>query len=206
MEQYKTVLEGGTGEIIEKKSRFIATVRPVRNEEEALAFLEEMRKQYWDARHNCMAYVIDGIQRFSDDGEPSGTAGKPILEVLTGRKIHDCIIIVTRYFGGTLLGTGGLVRAYQKASLDAIDNSTLARRTKGSRITITTDYSGAGKIQYTAAQNGWTVEDIIYAADVSLIIAVPEDMTERVIKEATDITSGKAQISEEKNIDIEEEL
>lgn len=201
--------KGGEGYYEEKKSRFLAAAYRISDEQEALAYIEAARKKYWDARHSCYAYVLGGnneLMRFSDDGEPSGTAGKPILEVLTGRKIHDCIIIVTRYFGGTLLGTGGLVRAYQKASLDAIDNSTLARRTKGSRITVTTDYSGAGKIQYTAAQNGWTVEDIIYAADVSLIIAVPEDMTERVIKEAADITSGRAQISEEKNIDIEEEL
>ena len=142
--------------------------------------------------------------RFSDDGEPSGTAGKPILEVLTTRGIHNCLIIVTRYFGGTLLGTGGLVRAYQKSSIDAVDNSILARRTKGSRITISTDYSSAGKIQYAAQQNGWMLTDTIYAADVSLVIEVPMPERERVVKEAVQITSGKAVINEENDIDIEE--
>ena len=142
--------------------------------------------------------------RFSDDGEPSGTAGKPILEVLTARGIHNCLIIVTRYFGGTLLGTGGLVRAYQKSSIDAVDNSILARRTKGSRITISTDYSSAGKIQYAAQQNGWMLTDTIYAADVSLVLEVPMPERERVVKEAVQITSGKAVINEENDIDIEE--
>ena len=115
-EQYKEIYEGGSDEVVEKKSRFIATVFPVKTEEEAVAIIEETKKKYWDARHNCFAYVIGSkneLQRFSDDGEPSGTAGKPILDVLTGEGVHNALIIVTRYFGGTLLGTGGLVRAYQ---------------------------------------------------------------------------------------------
>ncbi len=110
----KILYSGGQGELVEKKSRFIATVRPVSNEEEALAFIEEMRKQYWDARHNCFAYVIgerNELARFSDDGEPGGTAGKPMLDVLLGEGLHNTAVVVTRYFGGTLLGTGGLVRA-----------------------------------------------------------------------------------------------
>lgn len=114
-EQYKTVYEGGEGEIVEKKSRFIATVRPVETEEEALAFIEEMKKKYWDARHNCSAYVLGERQELmqcSDDGEPSQTAGKPMMDVLTGAGLTNVAVVVTRYFGGTLLGTGGLVRAY----------------------------------------------------------------------------------------------
>lgn len=201
--------ESGEGYYEEKKSRFLAVAYRINDEQEAVSYIEAARKKYWDARHNCYAYVLgenNELMRFSDDGEPSGTAGKPILEVLTGRKIHNCIIIVTRYFGGTLLGTGGLVRAYQKASMDALDNSVLAARTKGSRITVGTDYGSAGKIQYAAAQNGWMVEDIIYAADVSLVIAVPADLSERVIKEVTEITSGKARINEEKDISIEVDI
>ena len=111
---YKTVYTGGQGEIEEKKSRFIATVRPVDTENEALDFLAAMRKKYWDARHNCFAYTIgrnNELQRCSDDGEPAGTAGRPILDILLKEEVHNCIIVVTRYFGGTLLGTGGLVRA-----------------------------------------------------------------------------------------------
>ena len=116
--QYQTVYSGGTAEIVEKKSRFIANVFPVTTEEEALEILEKIRKQYWDARHNCWAYVIgaDHVSaRCSDDGEPSQTAGKPMLDVIMGQELHNVLVIVTRYFGGTLRGTGGLVRAYSKA-------------------------------------------------------------------------------------------
>ena len=199
--------EGGEGYYEEKKSRFLAACYRIENEEDAAGFIEAAKKKYWDARHNCYAYVLGAnneLMRFSDDGEPSGTAGKPILEVLTARGIHNCLIIVTRYFGGTLLGTGGLVRAYQKSSIDAVDNSILARRTKGSRITISTDYSSAGKLQYAAQQNGWMLTETIYAADVSLVLEVPMPERERVVKEAVQITSGKAVINEENDIDIEE--
>ena len=134
MEQYKTVLEGGTGEIVEKKSRFIATVRPVKNEEEPLAFLEEMRKKYWDARHNCYAYSIGKNREFtrcSDDGEPSGTAGRPMLDVILGEDIYNVAVVVTRYFGGVLLGTGGLVRAYSKAVQEGLAGSLVIEKKKG---------------------------------------------------------------------------
>ncbi len=208
-ERVTFIKTGGGGYYEEKKSRFIAAVYSISSEEEAASYIEAARKKYWDARHNCYAYVIgdnNEIMRFSDDGEPSGTAGKPILEVIVGRGIHNCLIIVTRYFGGTLLGTGGLVRAYQKSSLDALCNSSIAVRTKGSRITVRTDYNSAGKLQYAAQKNEWMLENIIYEADVGLVFAVPEKMCERVIKEITEITSGKAQINEEKNIDIEEPI
>ena len=133
LSQYKTVYCGGEAEIIEKKSRFIATVRPVKSEEEAIAFIESMKKKYWNATHNCSAYVIGEhfqIQRCSDDGEPSGTAGKPMLDVLLGEEIHDVVVVVTRYFGGTLLGTGGLVRAYSSSTKEGL----LASKVKESLI------------------------------------------------------------------------
>ena len=122
MECYHTVYTEGTGEIVEKISRFIAEVFPVSNEEEAFAHVEEIRKKHWDARHHCWAYVIGrnpAAERMSDDGEPAGTAGKPILEVLRGKKLTDVFVVVTRYVGGTLLGTGGLVRAYTSAAAEA---------------------------------------------------------------------------------------
>ena len=208
-ERVTFIKTGGGGYYEEKKSRFIAAVYSISSEEEAASYVEAARKKYWDARHNCYAFVIgdnNEIMSLSDDGEPSGTAGKPILEVIVGRGIHNCLIVVTRYFGGTLLGTGGLVRAYQKSSLDALCNSSIAVRTKGSRITVRTDYNSAGKLQYAAQKNEWMLENIIYEADVRLVLAVPEKMCERVIKEITEITSGKAQINEEKNIDIEEPI
>nr|WP_330413660.1 YigZ family protein [Coprococcus sp. AF21-14LB] len=134
LSQYTTVYEGGEGEIIVKKSRFIATVRPVKTEEEAIAFIAEMKKKYWDATHNCSAYVIGErfqVQRMSDDGEPQGTAGKPMLDVLMGEEIHDIAVVVTRYFGGTLLGTGGLVRAYSGAVKEGLANSIIITKYKG---------------------------------------------------------------------------
>ena len=133
LEQYKTVYQGGTGEIVEKKSRFIATVRPVKTEEEAMLFIEEMKKKYWDARHNCSAWVIGERResmRCSDDGEPQGTAGKPMLDVLLGEELYNTAVVVTRYFGGTLLGTGGLVRAYSKAVQEGLAASRVITEVK----------------------------------------------------------------------------
>ncbi len=155
LDQYKTVLEGGTGEITEKKSRFIATVRPVSSEEEALAFLEEIRKKYWDARHNCYAYSVGmnrEYTRCSDDGEPSGTAGRPMLDVILGEDIYNVAVVVTRYFGGVLLGTGGLVRAYSKAVQEGFRESRIIEKKHGICLTVTTDYTGIGKIQYIAGE------------------------------------------------------
>ena len=151
LSQYKTVYKGGEGEITEKKSRFIATVVPVHTEEEALKFIEAMKKKYWNATHNCFAYVIgehDELQRCSDDGEPGGTAGKPMLDVLTGEEIHNAAIVVTRYFGGTLLGTGGLVRAYSSAAKQGLASSVIITKIPGVKLRLATDYAGLGKIQY----------------------------------------------------------
>ena len=143
-EEYKTVYRGGEGEIVEKKSRFIATVRPVHSEEEVLAFIEEVKKKYWDARHNCFAYVIgvtNPTLRCSDDGEPAGTAGKPMLDVLLGRELHNVCAVVTRYFGGVLLGTGGLVRAYTTATARALENAEVVTVRSVIELSVTVDYS-----------------------------------------------------------------
>ena len=138
-ENYRTVYQGGTGEIIEKKSRFIANILPVTTEDEALAFIERMRKTYWDARHNCSAYVIGfhpELQRCSDDGEPAKTAGRPMLDVLINEGLRNTAVVVTRYFGGTLLGTGGLVRAYTEAVKAGLANSIIIEKQFGHRIGI----------------------------------------------------------------------
>ena len=156
-EEYKAVYEGGEGELIEKKSRFIATVIPAESEEEALAFIEAMKKKYWNATHNCSAYVIGEkgqLKRCSDDGEPSGTAGKPILEVIRGAGLHNIFVVVTRYFGGTLLGTGGLVRAYTESAREGISHSQIITKIYGFKLNLTTDYTGLGKIQYLLGQRG----------------------------------------------------
>ena len=139
-----------------KKSRFIATVEPAQTEEEALAVIEDVKKKYWDARHNCYAYVIGNtnpIMRFSDDGEPSQTAGKPMLDVLLSKELYNLVAVVTRYFGGTLLGTGGLVKSYQTATIEGLNNSKIITKEPGIRVKLTTDYTYVGKIQHLIGQH-----------------------------------------------------
>ena len=199
----KTVYAGGEGEIVEKKSRFIATVRPVGSEEEAVAFINEMKKKYWDARHNCSAFVIGDrqeISRCSDDGEPAQTAGRPMLDVLLKEEIHNVCVVVTRYFGGVLLGTGGLVRAYQKATRSGLESSVIIEKQRGMFGNIVTDYNGIGKIQYILAQNNIPIADSIYGENVSIQVVVPAQQQEKIEKELIEGTNGKAEIDWEKEV------
>lgn len=184
-----------TGEIVEKKSRFIASVRKVESEAEAVAFIEEMKKRYYDARHNCSAFVIGShaeLTRCSDDGEPSGTAGRPMLEVLLGSEIRNVAAVVTRYFGGVLLGTGGLVRAYTQALQEALKECPTAMMQYGKRIEVDTDYNNIGKILYFMGQNGLTQESSEYTDKVSLVVLVPGDMADYFCKEITELTAGRS--------------
>lgn len=200
LSQYKTVYCGGEAEIIEKKSRFIATVRPVKSEEEAIAFIESMKKKYWNATHNCSAYVLGEhfqIQRCSDDGEPSGTAGKPMLDVLLGEEIHDVVVVVTRYFGGTLLGTGGLVRAYSGSTKEGLLASKVITKMYGQKFSIETDYTGLGKIQYILGQRGLTILDSIYTDKVVLEVLLPEDEIKGVLDEIREGTNGQAKMEKQ---------
>lgn len=195
----RTVYEGGQGEIIEKKSRFIATVKPVKTEEEALEFIESLKKKYWDATHNCFAYIISGgtpLKRCSDDGEPSGTAGRPMLDVLEGESLSDVAVVVTRYFGGTLLGTGGLVRAYSGAVRAGLDASVLITRLRGIHLLIGTDYTGLGKIQYLLGQRGIKTLESRYTDAVELSVLVPDEEIEVLKQEITEATSGAAKLEE----------
>lgn len=198
--EYRTVYIGNDAEIVEKKSRFIATVQPVHSEEEALAFIEKLKKQYWNATHNCFAYVIGErfqTQRCSDDGEPQGTAGKPMLDVLLGEEIHDVVVVVTRYFGGTLLGTGGLVRAYSKAVQEGLAASKIITKMYGCKLGIDTDYTGLGKIQYILGQRGVTILNSEYTDKVKLEVLLPIDEVEKVTAEITEGTNGQAGIEKE---------
>ena len=195
LSQYRTVYSGGEAEIIEKKSRFIATVKPVKSEEEAIAFIESLKKKYWNATHNCSAYVIGEhfqVQRCSDDGEPSGTAGKPMLDVLLGEQIHDTVVVVTRYFGGTLLGTGGLVRAYQSSTKVGLEASVVITKMHGHKVSIQTDYTGLGKIQYILGQRGITILNTEYTDKVDLEVLLPEEVVKQVMAEITEGTNGQA--------------
>ena len=202
-EQYKTVYEGGEGEIVEKKSRFIATVRPVETEEEALAFIEEMKKKYWDARHNCYAYSIGEHREFtrcSDDGEPSGTAGRPMLDVILGEDIYNVAVVVTRYFGGVLLGTGGLVRAYSGAVQEGLRASTVIEKHHGISMAVSADYTMVGKLQYIAAENGLPILDTEYTDRVMMHLLIPADQVGRVDKIITEATSGRVKMEKEKEL------
>lgn len=198
-QKFRALYEGGQGEIIEKKSRFIATAFPVDSEEEALAHIEALKKKYWDARHNCYAYVIgegQQLQRASDDGEPQGTAGRPILEVLLGEGVHNTLVVVTRYFGGVLLGTGGLVRAYTEAAHAGLAASRIIEKEHGQRLRLLADYNGIGKIQYILGQKGIPIENSIYEAEVTLEIITPLPEKEGLLQELVEATSGKIRCEE----------
>lgn len=194
-EQFKQIYKAGEGEIVEKKSRFIAHVLPVSSEEEAFSYIEQYKKQYWDARHNCYAFSVgypQPVLRFSDDGEPSGTAGKPILEVITGQELYNTLIIVTRYFGGVLLGTGGLVRAYTESSKAGLENSVTVIKKLGKEVQVTTNYTDIGKLQYYFAQEAVDVADTIYEDTVRIKLYVPHSSLRLVEKQINEITSGQA--------------
>lgn len=200
-EKFREIYKSGTGEIVEKKSRFIAETAHIDTEEDALAFIERIRKKHWNARHHCYAYVVGRrgeIQRFSDDGEPGGTAGKPILDVLLGEEIRNIVVVVTRYFGGTLLGTGGLVRAYSSAAQAGVKASVIIERIPGIRIHISTDYTGLGKIQYILGQRAVPVTDSVYSEKVELEILAAREEADAVKAEITEGTNGKAELRDGK--------
>lgn len=200
MKAFKIVYRGAEGEIIEKKSRFIATVKPVQSEEEASAFIAEIKKKYWNATHNCSAFVVgehNEIQRSSDDGEPAGTAGHPMLDVLLGEGIHNTAVVVTRYFGGTLLGTGGLVRAYSKSVQAGLAGCCVLEKKNGFLLAMETDYSGIGKIQYLLGQRGLLITDSQYTDKVKVETLVPEEEIQKVKEEITEGTNGKTVFARE---------
>lgn len=177
LDQYKTIEKRAQAEIIEKKSRFIANVFPIENQEEAETYLAQIRKQYYDARHNCFAYQLgekNEIQRCSDDGEPQGTAGKPILDVLKGPDIKNTLIIVTRYFGGTLLGTGGLVRAYGKAAKEGIMAAGIIQKVRIQLFELKMSYNLVGKVQYMLNEHNYIIRETQYVEVVSFTVEVEE--------------------------------
>lgn len=188
---------------MEKKSRFLAEVRLVKSEEEALKFIEEKKKQYWDATHNCYAYVIGErkeLMRCSDDGEPQGTAGKPMLDVLLGEDLYNTAVVVTRYFGGTLLGTGGLVRAYSRAVQEGLKESRVITKYHGILTEIGIDYTGVGKLQYLFAKNQIPIIDSQYAEDVKMQILIPAKEEGMIKKAVTEATNARATVTDIKEL------
>lgn len=197
IEEYKAIYQGNQSEIIEKKSRFIATTHPVESEESALRFIEKIKKSNWNASHNCFAYTIGvnhEIKRCSDDGEPSGTAGKPMLDILLGENIHNVAVVVTRYFGGTLLGTGGLIRAYQSAVKEGLKQAIIVDKILGNKLLIQTNYNEIGKLQYTASQMELNILKTDYTDVVSAFIIVPENQLATFTRKWATITNGKEQV------------
>lgn len=175
MDSFKTIAQNGEALIIEKKSKFIATVYQVQTVEEADLYMQQLRKKYYDATHNCFAYQIgenNEFQRSSDDGEPQGTAGKPILEVLKGEQVKNTLICVTRYFGGTLLGTGGLVRAYGRAAKEGLLTVGIIEKRRIRLFTLKMPYTLSGKVQYLLGERNYVIRESIYLEDVTFIVEV----------------------------------
>ncbi|MBQ2472728.1 YigZ family protein [Lachnospira multipara] len=193
----KLVLEKGIGEIIEKKSRFIAHVLYIENEEQAQEYINKLKKKYWDARHNCYAYVLGDkgeIQRFSDDGEPSGTAGKPILDLITSRELTNCLVVVTRYFGGILLGTGGLVRAYQGATIEGLNNSVLGNLIDGITGEMDFEYGNLSKVQYICDNFGIDIQETEYTEKVHMKLVIENEKIDDFVQKLQNEFSGEIQI------------
>lgn len=207
-ESYKTVARRAEALLVEKRSKFIATVIPADNEDTALAFLEEMRKKYSDATHNVYAYVIDenNIFRYSDDNEPSGTAGMPVLDTIRKAGIVDCAVVVTRYFGGTLLGTGGLVHAYGGAARQGLLAAGIIERRLCDIVSVNVDYTTSGKVSHYLAERGAIIEDTIYDIEVTYLVCVTCSETAAFTADMTELTNGRAiiKVAGRKYIDIEE--
>ena len=196
MESYKTLKKYASFEYEDRKSVFIGEVKPVCTEAEALAFVESVRKKYPDARHHVYAYVLreNSISRFTDDHEPQGTAGMPMLDVIRKKAIVDVVAVVTRYFGGTLLGTGGLVRAYTSATVGAIESAGIAVFDIYSELSVTVSYADYGKLSPRLDSMQFTVADIDYSDNVTLIGKLPKSNFEAFSAEVTEITSARAEI------------
>lgn len=197
----KILLEAGNAELVEKKSRFIASVCSVSTPEEAQSFIEQIKKKYWDAKHNCSAYVIGKdaqYTRCNDDGEPAQTAGLPMLEVLLHSEVRNIVVVVTRYFGGTLLGTGGLIRAYGQTVKQALENSVIGEEIEGYEVIIEADYSDVGKVQYLLTQKQITVLNSVYAQNVTFELQMQKELLQEVTDALVEATCGRILIKDKK--------
>lgn len=191
--EYKTINSSSQGELIQKKSRFIATIVPTKSEQETISIISDIRHKYWDARHNVYAYILyaEKISRFSDDGEPQGSAGMPVLDVLQREQLFDCIVVVTRYFGGTLLGTGGLVRAYSGATRLAIDSAKIIIKRLCYEYSMVIEYNLFSAIQILLLQIECRITSTDYSDNIKLNILVPELFEIIFLKGVAEITFGK---------------
>lgn len=197
IESNYTIKQSGTYEVIIQKSKFIAHFKRVETEEEAQAFIQATKKEHWNANHNCSAYIIgerNEHQKANDDGEPSGTAGMPMLEVLRKRHLKDTVVVVTRYFGGIKLGGGGLIRAYGGTVSEGLDAIGIVERLPMQQLTLTVDYTWIGKVENELRQSSYLLDDIIYADLVTFHVSVPVEETEEALAWLTDMTNGQGQL------------
>lgn len=198
MGSYKTLHEFGTDEIIIEKSTFIGYAKPIKTEEEAVEFINEIKKKHKDATHNVWAYTVGNnmnIQRYSDDGEPQGTAGIPTLEVIKKEDLRDVVVVVTRYFGGVKLGAGGLVRAYTKGAKIGLEAGKIIEKVMYQEVKIKMDYTLLGRVQNEIMNMGYFVKDTIYEDNVEIIVYSRIEEIETLTSKMTDITSATAQIA-----------
>lgn len=196
--EFRTIANEASAELVEKKSRFIATAKPVSGEEEAQEFVAALKARYWDASHNVYAYYICGdstLQKFSDDGEPSGTAGLPVLEAVRKLQVQDLAVVVTRYFGGTLLGAAGLVRAYGKSATLGIGAAGIIKRQLCVKTSIITEYTLFGKLQSMIASEGLVPVDTVYGQDVEIVLQVPVDEYDGFEARVIEATNARALIN-----------
>lgn len=179
---FNTIKETSSAEIVEKKSKFIANIFYVESIEDVENKLKEIRKKYYDAKHNCFAFRLDkdNISRFSDDGEPSGTAGSPMLNILEGRNLSNVLVIVTRYFGGILLGTGGLVRAYSDATIKAIENANIVSKVFGNVVNIEVEYKDLDNFKYYLKNENINIEDISYVEKIIIKIELTDEELKKI--------------------------
>ena len=195
MSEYFIPAGAGEAEFVEKRSSFLGHVRYVETEDEAKAFVTEMKKKFYDARHNCWCYIIkDGAVRYSDDGEPQGTAGIPMLEVLKREGVSNVVCVVTRYFGGVLLGTGGLLRAYTKSAKDALDAAGVCVVRRWVKAEIACSYAILERLKIECTAIGGVVADIEYSADVYLKLLLPEDKADAFSQRTADVTAGASEL------------
>ncbi|MGV3464054.1 MAG: YigZ family protein [Heyndrickxia sp.] len=199
LKQYFTIKQFGSHEIIIQKSRFIAHVNRATTEQEAQDFIQEIKKKHWDATHNCSAYMIgqhNQIQKANDDGEPSGTAGVPILEVLKKRDLKDTVVVVTRYFGGIKLGAGGLIRAYGKSTSEGINEVGVVERKLMKVVHSKMDYTWLGKVENELRSSVYEIKEIHYVDNVEIETFVEDDQVEQFKEWMVELTNGQAEISE----------
>lgn len=203
---YLTVKQAGSHEINIQKSRFIAHIKRAETEQEAIAFIDEIKKEHWNATHNCSAYLMgenDQIQKANDDGEPSGTAGVPMLEVLKKRQLKDTVVVVTRYFGGIKLGAGGLIRAYGKSTSEGLNHVGIVERKLMTTVSIKVDYGWLGKLENELRSSVYSLQDILYADDVEFIVYVEEAQVEQFHAWMINLTNAQCEIENGEQVYVE---